>query len=83
MNAATGGMGQEFLFPILTAVILGGVSLQGGRGKILNVLVAAVFLSTITNGLVLLGVPSYAQKIISGVILVLALSLDSLRSDSE
>jgi len=80
MGSATGGMGSEFLFPILTAAILGGISLNGGKGKIQNVLIAAVFLTTINNGLILLNVPIYAQKIISGVILILALSLDRLRS---
>lgn len=79
MGSATGGMGAEFLFPILTAVILGGISLSGGRGRIQNVLIAAVFLTTINNGLILLGVSIYAQKIISGAILVAALSLDRLR----
>jgi ribose transport system permease protein len=79
MGSATGGMGAEFLFPVLTAVILGGVSLGGGRGKIERVLIAAVFLTTINNGLILLNVSIYAQKIISGVILILALSLDRLR----
>jgi ribose transport system permease protein len=80
MGSATGAMGSEFLFPILTAVILGGVSLSGGKGKILNVLIAAVFLTTINNGLILLNVPIYSQKIISGAILILALSLDRLRN---
>jgi len=79
MGSATGGMGSEFLFPILTAVILGGVSLNGGRGKIERVLIAAVFLTTINNGLILLNVSIYAQKIISGAILIVALSLDRLR----
>ena len=80
MGSATGGMGSEFLFPILTAAILGGISLSGGRGKIQNVLIAAVFLTTINNGLILLNVPIYSQKIISGCILILALSLDRLRT---
>jgi len=80
MGSATGGMGSEFLFPILTAVILAGVSLSGGKGKILNVLIGAIFLATIANGLILLNVPIYIQKIISGAILVLALSLDRLRN---
>ena len=80
MGSATGGMGAEFLFPILTGVILGGVSLGGGRGRILNVLIASVFLTTINNGLILLDVSIYAQKIISGAILVIALSLDQLRN---
>jgi ribose transport system permease protein len=80
LGSATGGMGSEFLFPILTAVILAGFSLSGGRGKIQNVLIAAIFLATIANGLILLNVPINIQKIISGVILVLALSLDRLRA---
>jgi len=79
-GTATGGMGADFLFPILTAVVLGGASLTGGRGKILNTLVAAIFLTTITNGLILLDVDIYAQRIVSGAILVIALSLDRLRS---
>ncbi len=80
MGSATAGMGSEFLFPILTAVILAGVSLSGGKGRILNVLIGAIFLATIANGLILLNVPIYIQKIVSGCILVAALSLDRLRN---
>jgi len=79
-GTATGGMGSDFLFPVLTAVVLGGASLSGGRGKIFNTLIAAIFLTTITNGMILLGISIYAQRIISGVILVTALSLDRLRT---
>lgn len=78
-GTATGGMGSDFLFPVLTAVVLGGASLSGGKGKILNTLISAIFLTTITNGMILLGVSIYAQRIVSGVILVAALSLDRLR----
>jgi len=83
LGSATAAMGSEFLFPILTAVILAGFSLSGGRGKIEHVLIAAVFLTTINNGLILLGVPLNIQKIIAGAILVLALSLDRLRARSR
>jgi ribose transport system permease protein len=79
-GTATGGMGSDFLFPVLTAVVLGGASLSGGRGKIVNTLIAAIFLTTITNGMILLGVSIYAQRIVSGAILVTALSLDRLRT---
>ena len=79
-GTATAGMGADFLFPILTAVVLGGASLTGGRGKIVNTLIAAVFLTTITNGMVLLGISIYTQRVISGVILIVALSLDRLRT---
>ncbi|MGD0706867.1 MAG: ABC transporter permease [Anaerolineaceae bacterium] len=78
-GSATSSMGSDFLFPILTAVILGGISLSGGKGRIQNTLIAAVFLMTITNGMVLLGISLYIQGIISGLILIFALSLDRLR----
>jgi len=79
-GTATGGMGSDFLFPILTAVVLGGASLTGGRGKILNTLIAAIFLTTIANGMVLLGISIYTQRVVSGAILIVALSLDRLRT---
>jgi ribose transport system permease protein len=79
-GTATAGMGADFLFPILTAVVLGGASLTGGRGKIVNTLIAAIFLTTITNGMVLLGISIYTQRVISGLILIVALSLDRLRT---
>jgi ribose/xylose/arabinose/galactoside ABC-type transport system permease subunit len=78
-GSATAIMGDEFLFPILTTVVLAGVSLSGGKGRLLNVLVAAIFLVTITNGMVLLGLSVNAQRVASGVILIAALSLDRLR----
>jgi ribose transport system permease protein len=79
-GTATAGMGSDFLFPILTAVVLGGASLTGGRGKIINTLIAAIFLTTITNGMVLLNISIYTQRVVSGVILIVALSLDRLRT---
>jgi len=78
-GSATGGMGDEFLFPILTAVILGGISLSGGKGRIQNTLIASIFLVSITNGMVQLGMSIYTQKVVSGLILIIALSLDRLR----
>jgi ribose transport system permease protein len=79
-GSATAGMGDEFLFPILTAVILGGTSLSGGKGRIQNTLIAAIFLVTLTNGMILLGISIYVQRIVSGIILIIALSLDRLRT---
>ncbi|GGM17526.1 ABC transporter permease [Nakamurella endophytica] len=79
LNAASGGLGTDLLFPVITAVVLGGVSLTGGRGRIQDVLVASIFLATITNGLILLGVDGYTQQVVSGAILIAALALDRWR----
>lgn len=79
LGRAAGDMGVDALFPVLTAVILGGVSIEGGRGRVFNTLIASVFLAAITNGLILLGVNSTVQMIIQGGVLVAAVSLDRLR----
>ena len=80
IGRANATMGAEALFPVLTAVILGGVSLEGGRGRVLNTLIAAIFLASMVNGLILLGVPAAIQRVVQGVVLLLAVSLDRLRS---
>lgn len=74
-NALTGAE-----FDIITAVVLGGVSIYGGRGNVLRTLLAAIFLTTLTNGLILLNVPTFYQQIAVGVVLLVALALDRLRS---
>lgn len=79
VGRASADMGTDALFPVLTAVILGGVSIEGGRGRIINTFIACVFLASITNGLILLGVDSTVQQIVQGAVLVLAVSLDRLR----
>lgn len=79
LGRASAMMGDDALFPVLTAVILGGASIAGGRGKIENTLIAAVFLASITNGLILMGVSSTVQRVVEGVVLIIAVSLDRLR----
>jgi ribose transport system permease protein len=79
VSQAQASLGDEMLFPVLTAVILGGVGLSGGRGRIENTLIASIFLASIVNGLILLGVPADAQRIVQGAILIAAVSLDRLR----
>jgi ribose transport system permease protein len=79
IGRAQATMGVDALFPVLTAVILGGVSLHGGSGRIVNTLIASVFLASITNGLILLGVPSEVQRVVQGAVLIAAVSLDLLR----
>lgn len=80
LGRAQATMGADALFPVLTAVILGGVSISGGRGRIVNTLVASVFLASITNGLILLGVATEVQRVVQGAVLIVAVSLDRLRT---
>ena len=62
----------------IAAPVLGGVSLFGGEGSIGGTLVGAFIIGVMSNGLNLLGVPSYYQQVIKGVVFILAVMLDLL-----
>ncbi|GAA4889343.1 ribose ABC transporter permease [Tessaracoccus lubricantis] len=73
----TAGTGYEL--DAIAAVVLGGTSLAGGRGRVMGTLIGALIIGVLTNGLVLMNVPFFYQLIIKGVVIVLAVTLDSLR----
>ena len=73
-----GRVGQGFELEAITATILGGTSLSGGRGNIWGTLVAALLLTIIANGLNLLGLPDQYQRLAKGLIFILALTADSV-----
>ena len=62
----------------ITAVVLGGTSLFGGRGIILGSLLGAVIVGVFRNGLTLMGVSSVYQVLITGVLVILAVTTDQL-----
>ena len=62
----------------ITAVVLGGTSLFGGRGTIIGTLIGALIVGVLRNGLVLLGVPSIYQVLITGILVITAVSVDQL-----
>jgi ribose transport system permease protein len=67
----------------ISAVIIGGVSFLGGRGKVANALVGAFMVGVLRNGLNLLNVDAFYQMIAIGAILVLAVWLDTVRERLE
>lgn len=71
--------GEGYELDAIAAVVLGGTSLYGGRGRILGTLVGALIIGVLTNGLVLMNVPFFYQNIVKGAVIVLAVGLDSLR----
>lgn len=70
-------LGENMLFDVMTVVVLGGTALTGGRGKVLGVVLAAMFLGVISNAMVLLGVNTYWQWIVKGIIMVAVVLVDS------
>jgi ribose transport system permease protein len=78
---STAGDGAELR--VITAVILGGASLNGGRGTIAGALIGVVFMSLVNNLLIIAKVSTYWQSIVVGVILILAVALDSLKNRGQ
>lgn len=76
LGAALPTSGRGLELRVITAVILGGASLQGGVGKIQGALLGAVFMGLVANIMVIARVSGYWQEIILGIILILAVWLD-------
>jgi fructose transport system permease protein len=70
--------GQTENLDAITAVVLGGTSLFGGRGVVLGSLVGAVVVGVLRNGLTLMGVSSVYQVLITGILVILAVAIDQL-----
>jgi fructose transport system permease protein len=70
--------GQTENLDAITAVVLGGTSLFGGRGVVLGSLVGALIVGVFRNGLTLMGVSSIYQVLVTGILVILAVSTDQL-----
>jgi ribose/xylose/arabinose/galactoside ABC-type transport system permease subunit len=71
--------GEGYEMDVIAAVILGGTALSGGKGKILGTLIGVLILAVLSNGLTLLSVGMYIQKIIKGLVLLGAVVFDVVR----
>jgi ribose transport system permease protein len=76
--APTAAVGYEL--DIIAAAMVGGVSLLGGEGTVWGVLLGAVTMQVLRNGLVLLGLPTYWQVVAIGVVIIAAIALDRWRA---
>ncbi len=77
----TAGTGLEL--DVIAAVIIGGASLKGGRGSVVGSLVGAAIMGVLRNGFILIGLQYEAQVISIGLVIILAVVLDSLRSGKK
>lgn len=77
LASGSSNSGTMFELEVITAVVLGGTSLMGGRGSVVGSAIGALTLGIISNGLVLLRVDVYWVPIVQGVILIVAIFLNS------
>lgn len=71
-------VGKGLEFDVITCVVLGGVSVNGGIGRMSGVLAGVLIIGSLTNGMILMNVSEYMQMVIKGVVLALAVGLDCL-----
>ncbi len=76
VSSGGGVGGGALLLESIAAAVIGGVSLFGGRGMVVGALFGALIIATVSNGLNLMGVANEARLIVTGLLLVIAVSID-------
>lgn len=78
LSSGSSSAAQGLEFSVIAAVVVGGSSLSGGRGSMLGTLLGVLFITVIGNGLVILGVNSFFQDVVRGVLIVIAVLINML-----
>ncbi|MCI8783678.1 MAG: ABC transporter permease [Dorea sp.] len=76
VNSGMGNAGLGYEFKVITCVVLGGVSVSGGSGRMSGVVAGTFIISALNNGMVLINLNSWVQNIVLGIVLVLAVGFD-------
>ncbi len=76
IHSAQPRAGTGYEMDIITAVVLGGVSITGGEGKLGFVIMGVLIMGVLTNGLILINVNEYWQQVIKGLVLIAAVGFD-------
>lgn len=83
LNGASPNLGTMFELDAISAVIIGGTSFSGGIGTIGGTVIGAFIIGILNNGMSLLGVPTFYQLIIKGLIIILAVWFDVLQKGKK
>ncbi|MBR1855567.1 MAG: ABC transporter permease [Oribacterium sp.] len=78
IGSAQGTAGKGYEFDVITCVVLGGVSVNGGVGKISGVVAGVLIIGSLTNGMILMDVSTYTQMVVKGIVLAIAVGVDCL-----
>lgn len=78
LNSGQPAAGGGFEFDVITACVLGGVSLQGGVGRLSKVFIGVLIMGILSNGMIIMGIDEYYQWIIKGSVLIMAVALEAI-----
>ncbi|WP_347177399.1 ABC transporter permease [Glycomyces sp. L485] len=79
LNSAQPSLGIGYELQAIAAVVIGGTSLQGGKGSIIGTLIGALIVGTVTNGLRIMSIPQEWQTVVIGLVILAAVYTDILR----
>ncbi len=80
LNIASPILGVGFELNAIAAVVIGGTSMMGGKGSLIGTFLGASIIGVLNNGLLLLGMGDFARQIVTGLIIVVAVVIDTYRS---
>lgn len=80
LNSAQPTAGESYELDAIAAVVLGGTSLNGGKGWIFGTLIGALIIGVLNNGMNLIGVSSFWQQVVKGIVILLAVLMDRKKS---
>lgn len=80
MWSANSGMKTGYEFDVIAAVVLGGTSLAGGKGSVGNTVIASIFFASLNTAMNMFHVDSYMQRVVIGIVLLIAFSLTGIRT---
>ena len=79
LSSATANAGDGWEMTIIASVIIGGTSMAGGSGSIVGTLIGCGIMTVLSNAMVLLSISAYWQNVVVGVIIIIAVSIDTFR----
>lgn len=80
LNSADASLGAGYETDVIAAVVIGGVSMNGGEGSIWGTLIGAMIIGILKNAFILLKVSSYWQSVVIGIVIIAAVTIDRIRT---
>lgn len=80
LGTAQPSVGSQWIMPAITAAVLGGTSMTGGRGSVIGTIAGALLMTVISNAIVIMRISTYWEQIVIGMVVITAVLIDALRT---